>query len=106
MDGGWSGLWACPCLWRRRSRGDNGTKTIRADVNRVLTDVVVRDKKTGALITGLKQSDFQVLEDKKPQKITTFDFQNVDQAVTLQEAVDGLWRDGDEEEDDRRPGEQ
>jgi hypothetical protein len=29
------------------------------NVDRVLTNVVVRDKKTGALIKGLKQSDFR-----------------------------------------------
>src|SRR5215469_7251669 len=69
------------------AQGNNGgTATLVANVNRVLTNVVVRDKKTGAVISGLKASDFQILEDKKPQKITTFDFQNVDQAVTLQEA--------------------
>ena len=63
-----------------------GTTTIVANVNRVLTNVVVRDKKTGAVIKGLKDSDFQIIEDKKPQKITTFDYQDVDQAVTLKEA--------------------
>jgi VWFA-related protein len=63
-----------------------GITTIVANVNRVLTNVVVRDKKTGALIKGLKESDFQIFEDKKPQKITTFDYQNVDEAVTLDEA--------------------
>ena len=62
-----------------------GVTTIVTNVNRVLTNVVVRDKKTGEVIKGLKQSDFQILEDKKPQQITTFDFQNVDQAVTLAE---------------------
>jgi VWFA-related protein len=64
-----------------------GVTTIVANVNRVLTNVVVRDKKTGALIKDLKPSDFQILEDKKPQKITTFDYQNVDQAVALNEAA-------------------
>jgi VWFA-related protein len=59
---------------------------IVANVNRVLTNVVVRDKKTGELIKGLKASDFQVLEDNKPQQVTTFDYQNVDLAVTLAEA--------------------
>ena len=59
----------------------------------MLTNVVVRDKKTGELIKGLKQSDFQILEDKKPQTITTFDYQNVDQAVaTLAEDNDRLRR--------------
>jgi VWFA-related protein len=62
-----------------------GVTTIVANVNRVLTNVVVRDKKTGAVIKGLKESDFQILEDKKPQKVTTFDFQNVDEAVALAE---------------------
>jgi VWFA-related protein len=64
---------------------DPGVVTIKTNVDRVLTNVVVRDKKTGAVIKGLKQSDFQILEDKKPQTITTFDFQNVDEAVTLAE---------------------
>jgi VWFA-related protein len=64
-----------------------GVTTIVANVNRVLTNVVVRDKKTGALIKDLKPSDFQILEDKKPQKVTTFDYQNVDQAVALNEAA-------------------
>jgi VWFA-related protein len=63
-----------------------GVTTIVANVNRVLTNVVVRDK-SGALIKGLKASDFQILEDKKPQKVTTFDYQNVDLAVTLGETA-------------------
>ncbi|HEV2618702.1 MAG TPA: VWA domain-containing protein, partial [Acidobacteriaceae bacterium] len=65
----------------------NGVATFVANVNRVLTNVVVRDKKTGALIKDLKASDFQVLEDKKAQRITTFDYQNVDDAVTLNETA-------------------
>ena len=62
------------------------TAVLVANVNRVLTNVVVRDKKTGELIKGLKATDFTIEEDKKPQHITTFDYQNVDQAVTLAEA--------------------
>ena len=53
----------------------------------VLTNVVVRDKKTGAVIKGLKESDFTVSEDKKPQRIISFDYQSVDEAVTLAEAT-------------------
>ncbi len=67
-------------------QGGGQVVTLHENVDRVLTNVVVRDKKTGAVIKGLKQSDFQILEDKKPQKITTFDYQNVDQAVSLAEA--------------------
>jgi len=63
------------------------TTTLVENVNRVLTNVVVRDKKTGELIKGLKESDFTIAEDKKPQHITTFDYQNVDEAVTLAEAT-------------------
>jgi len=61
--------------------------TLHENVDRVLTNVVVRDKKTGELIKGLKQTDFQILEDNRPQTIKTFDYQNVDQAVTLAEAT-------------------
>ena len=60
--------------------------TLHTNVDRVLTNVVVRDKKTGAIIKGLTENDFTVLEDKKPQKITSFDYQSVDEAVTLAEA--------------------
>ncbi len=66
-------------------QGGSPVMTIKTNVDRVLTNVVVRDKKTGAVIKSLKESDFQIFEDKKPQKITTFDYQNVDQAVTLAE---------------------
>ncbi len=51
----------------------------------MLTNVVVRDKKTGAVVKGLKASDFTILEDKKPQKIISFDYQNVDEAAVLAE---------------------
>ncbi len=57
----------------------------------VLTNVVVRDSKTGEVIKGLKQSDFSVYENGKQQQIATFDFESVDQATPLNEAtVSGL----------------
>jgi VWFA-related protein len=59
--------------------------TLTVNANIVLTNVVVRDKKTGALITGLKQSDFHIVEDKRPQTIVSFDYQNVDDAAVLKE---------------------
>ena len=62
-----------------------GQYTLTVNANIVLTNVVVRDKKTGALITGLKASDFHIVEDKKPQNIVSFDYQNVDEAATLNE---------------------
>ena len=59
------------------------TLTVRSEM--VLTNVVVRDKKTGEVVKGLKASDFQISEDGKPMKIASFDFQNVDEAVALKE---------------------
>ncbi len=51
----------------------------------MLTNVVVRDKKTGEVVKDLKASDFQIFENNKPQKIASFDYQNVDEAATLAE---------------------
>jgi VWFA-related protein len=62
-----------------------GTFTLNLQANIVLTNVVVRDKKTGAVVKGLKASDFTISEDKTPQKIISFDYQNVDQAALLAE---------------------
>ncbi len=57
----------------------------------VLTNVVVRNVKTGELVTDLKQSDFKIYENGKEQQIATFDFESVDQATPLNEAtVTGL----------------
>jgi VWFA-related protein len=62
-----------------------GTYVMKVNSNIVLTNVVVRDKKTGEVVKGLKASDFQIIEDKKPQKISSFDYENVDIAATLAE---------------------
>ncbi|MGI4854731.1 MAG: VWA domain-containing protein [Janthinobacterium lividum] len=63
------------------------TFTLRVDTQLVLTNVVARDKKTGAVLRDLKASDFTILENGKPQKITSFDFQTVDSAARLDEAT-------------------
>ncbi len=62
-----------------------GTFTLKVQTDIVLTNVVVRDKKTGAVLKGLKASDFTILENGKPQKIASFDYQNVDEAAVLNE---------------------
>ena len=62
-----------------------GGYTLSVNANIVLTNVVVRDKKTGALIKDLKASDFEILENGKPQKIASFDYENVDEAAALAE---------------------
>jgi len=61
--------------------------TIKVSSDIVLTNVVVRDKKTGAPVTGLTRNDFTISENGKPQQIISFDYQNVDQAVPLDEAT-------------------
>ena len=63
----------------------NGNYRLTVNANIVLTNVVVRDKKTGAVVKGLTANDFQILENNKPQKIASFDYQNVDQAAALAE---------------------
>ena len=63
----------------------DGTFTLKVQSDIVLTNVVVRDKKTGAVVKGLTAADFTVLENGKPQKIASFDYQSVDEAVALHE---------------------
>ena len=50
----------------------SATPTIKVETRVVLVDVVVTDRK-GAAIPGLRQQDFQVLENGKPQSISAFD---------------------------------
>ena len=63
----------------------DGTFTLKVQSDIVLTNVVVRDKKTGAVVKGLKASDFTIFENGKPQTIASFDYQNVDEAAVLNE---------------------
>ncbi len=63
----------------------NSNYRLTVNANIVLTNVVVRDKKTGALIKDLKPGDFTILENGKAQRIVSFDYQNVDQAAALAE---------------------
>lgn len=71
--------------------GQDHSYVLKAETDLVLTNVVVRDSKTGKVIEGLKQSDFTVYENGKPQQITDFDFESVDMARPLDEAtISGL----------------
>ncbi len=49
----------------------------RAEADLVLVNVTVKDK-NGHFVPGLKPEDFTILEDNKPQKIVSFDVENVD----------------------------
>ena len=48
-----------------------------AESDLVLVNVTVRDR-NGKFVSGLKPSNFTILEDNKPQKIVSFDVENVD----------------------------
>lgn len=73
------------------SSADQVQFVLKANAELVLTNVVVRDAKTGELVRGLTQRDFSVYENGKQQQISTFDFQSVDMATPLHEAtVSGL----------------
>jgi VWFA-related protein len=56
--------------------------TLRVESELVLVNVTVRDK-NGNFVQNLKPENFTILEDNKPQKITSFDVENVD-AVAMQ----------------------
>jgi VWFA-related protein len=52
---------------------------IRSGINFVSVDVIVTDKKTGDVVLDMKQDDFEVREDKRPQKVETFDVVKIDE---------------------------
>lgn len=60
---------------------------LKVNTDLVLTNVIVRDKKTGEVVRGLTEKDFSIFENGKPQKLSSFDFQSVDQVQALNEAT-------------------
>src|ERR1700756_2980694 len=49
----------------------------RVQSDLVLVNVTVRDK-SGNIVPNLKPEDFTILEDNKPQKVVSFDIENID----------------------------
>jgi VWFA-related protein len=74
-----------PVVVHAQQQAADGTFTLKVQSDIVLTNVVVRDKKTGEVVKGLKASDFTILENGKAQTIASFDYQNVDEAAVLHE---------------------
>ncbi|HWF06071.1 MAG TPA: VWA domain-containing protein, partial [Candidatus Angelobacter sp.] len=66
-----------PAQQPQAAKGDQGLYRMRVESELVLVNVVARDKQ-GKPITDLKQGDFTILEDGKAQKISSFDFENLD----------------------------
>src|SRR5437899_11201685 len=81
-----AGLMAGLPGFAQQQTGD-GTFTMKVQTDIVLTNVVVRDKKTGEVVKGLKQSDFRIMENGKLQTIASFDYQNVDEAAGHRESA-------------------
>ena len=55
--------------------------TFRVQSDLVLVNVTVKDK-SGSFVRGLKPGDFTILEDNKPQKVVSFDVENIDAVAT------------------------
>jgi VWFA-related protein len=60
---------------------EQGLSPIRVNSELVLVNVVARDRK-GNLIRDLKKEDFSLFEDNKQQRVSTFDFEDVDELQT------------------------
>src|SRR3954449_6677944 len=75
---------------------------IRSGVNFVSVDVIVTDKKTGEVVLDMAQDDFEVREDKKPQKVDTFDLIKID-ALSAPSAPREIRTIFDEESEARQP---
>ncbi len=82
----WPGF-VVPVAAQQAGGGQDIGFVLREESDLVLTNVVVRDGKTGAVVEGLTQADFTVLEDGKAQGIASFDFESVDRAKPLDEAT-------------------
>jgi VWFA-related protein len=64
----------CPSLPSQDQQSDY---TFRVQSDLVLVNVTVKDK-SGNFVRGLKPQDFTILEDNKPQKIVSFDVEDID----------------------------
>ena len=65
-----------PTAQAQRPSANQGLYRFRVTSDLVLVSVTARDK-SGRLVRDLKQSDFTVLEDGKPQHIASFDIEDV-----------------------------
>ena len=75
---------------------------IRSGINFVSVDVIVTDRRSGEVVLDLKQEEFEVREDKKPQKVETFDVVKID-ALTAPTNPKEIRSTHDEETEARQP---
>jgi VWFA-related protein len=76
---------------------------IRSGINFVSVDVIVTDKRSGELVLDMKQDDFDVREDKKPQKVDTFEVVKIDALSTAGITPKEIRSMYDEESEARQP---
>jgi VWFA-related protein len=76
---------------------------IRSGINFVSVDVIVTDKRTGDVVLDMKQDDFEVREDKKPQKVETFDVVKIDELSSAATNPKEIRSTYDEESEARQP---
>src|ERR1022692_4442785 len=73
-----AGALLCP----GRALAQQSGYTFKAQSELVLVNISVRDK-SGNLVRDLKPEDFTVLEDNKPQKVSSFDIENMENTPAL-----------------------
>lgn len=61
-------------------QGQEGQTVFRAQTDLVLVNVTVKDKH-GKFVRDLRPQDFTLLEDNKPQKVVSFDIENIDSVL-------------------------
>ena len=76
---------------------------IRSGINFVSVDVIVTDKKTGEVVLDMKQDDFEVREDRKPQKVDTFEIVKIDALASNAITPKAIRSTYDEESEARQP---
>ena len=76
---------------------------IRSGINFVSVDVIVTDRKTGEVVLDMKQEDFEVREDKKPQKVDTFEVVKIDELAVTSTVPKEIRSTYDEESEARQP---
>ena len=75
---------------------------IRSGINFVSVDVIVTDRKSGEVVLDMKPEDFEIREDKKPQKVETFEVVKID-ALTGPTTPKEIRSTYDEESEARQP---
>jgi len=63
---------AAPPAPQAGKKPDEGIQTFKSEVQEVMLAVTVREPKTGRFISNLTASDFRVLDEGRPQRITVF----------------------------------